>query len=115
MYVENLYYIESLVMSVSILMYILAIREIINKEEKYQLKAIIFAVIATFSYQGTISLFLIYGFVFIIIKNKKDMKNIIKDLALVIFIALIAFIINVLQIKIITNITGIEQERLGGI
>ena len=43
------------------------------------------------------------------------MKNIIKDLALVIFIALIAFIINVLQIKITTNITGIEQDRLGGI
>lgn len=115
MYVENLYYIESLVMSVSILMYILAIREIINKRKKYQLKAIIFAIIATFSYQGTISLFLIYGFVFIIIKNKKDMRNIIKDLALVIFIALIAFIINVLQIKITTNVTGIEQDRLGGI
>lgn len=115
MYVENLYFIESMVMSISILMYILAIREIIKKDKHYYFKSLLFAIIATFSYQGTISLFLVYGFVFAIAKHKENKKEIIKDLAIILLIALISFIVNFIQIKITTQILGIEQQRLGGI
>lgn len=115
MYVENLYFIESIVMSISILMYILSIREILMKKRFFYLKALIFSIVATFSYQGTIGLFFIYGFVFTIINNKNDKKQIVKDLVTIISIILISYMTNIIQIKIVTNILNSEQARLGGI
>lgn len=115
MYVENLYFIEAIVMAISILMYILSIREIIKKGKFFYLKALIFSIIATFAYQGTIGLFFIYGFVFAIIKNKKDKKQILKDLSIIISIILVSYVINILQIKIVTELLNVEQIRLGGI
>lgn len=115
MYVENLYFIESIVMSISILLYILAVREIVKKEKFYYLKALILSILATFFYQGTIGLLLIYGFVFSIVKNRENKKEIIKDMLIIISIVFISFFINIIQINITTNIIEKEQKRLGGI
>lgn len=115
MYVENLYFIEAIVMGLSILMYTLSVREIEQKNKYYYIKALIYAIIATFSYQGTIGLLMIYGFVFIITKNKKDIKQIIKDLLILVSIIGISYIINIIQIKIITNILNVNNQRLNGI
>lgn len=115
MYVENMYFIENLVMSISVLMYILSIRELIRKNKFYYLKAVAYAVIATFAYQGTICLFLLYGFVFSLISSKESFKKFTKNLALIFSIALIAFALNVIQIKIASAIAGIEQQRLGDV
>lgn len=115
MYVENMYFIENLVMSISVLMYILSIRELVRKNKFYYLKAVVYAVIATFAYQGTISVFLLYGFVFSLITSKENFKKFTKNLALIFSIALISFALNVIQIKIISAIAGIDQQRLGGI
>lgn len=114
MYVENLYFIEAIVMSISILMYILAIKEIMQKEKFYYIKALIMAIIATFCYQGTIGLFLAYSFVFTIIKNKESKKDIIKDLTIILSIAFIAFILNLIQINVATNIFNMETKRIAG-
>lgn len=114
-YVENLYFIEAIVMGLSILMYILAVREIIRKNKFYYIKSLIFSIIATFAYQGTIGMLMICGFVFIIVKNKDNIKQIIKDLAILISIISISYIINVIQINIVTNLLNVQQERLNGI
>lgn len=115
MYVENMYFIESIVMSISILMYTLAVKEIVQKGKWYYIKAMLLAIIATFAYQGTIGLFLIYGFVFSVIKNKSNKKDIIKDLVTIISIMLIAFIANIVQIHITTMLFNTKQARLEGI
>ena len=115
MYVENMYFIENLVMSVSILMYILSIREIVRKNKFYYVKAVVYALIATFAYQGTICLFLLYGFVFSLITSKESFKKFTKSLAVFFSIALISFVLNIIQIKITSGILGIEQQRLVGI
>lgn len=115
MYVENLYFVEAIVMAFSILMYILAVKEIIQKNRFYYVKALIFSIIATFAYQGTIGLFVIYSLVFSIAKNKENKKEIIKDICVVISIVLISFVVNMIQINLATAIIGIEQKRLGGI
>ena len=115
MYVENMYFIENLVMSISVLMYILSIRELVRKNKFYYLKAVVYAVIATFAYQGTICVFLLYGFVFGIITSKGNLKEFTKSLVIIFSIALVSFALNVIQIKIISAIVGIEQQRLGGI
>ena len=115
MYVENLYFVEAIVMSISILLYILAVREIIEKEKYYYLKSLILSILATFFYQGTIGLLVMYGFVFSITKNKGNTKEIIKDMFIIISIVFISFLINMIQINITSNIIGTEQKRLEGI
>ena len=115
MYVENLYFVESAVMAFSILGYILAVKQIINKNKFYILKATILAILATFCYQGTIGLFALYGVVFSIAKNKKNIKQILKDFGIIILITIVSFTANLIQINIATTIAGTVQKRLNGI
>lgn len=115
MYVENLYFVESAVMAFSILFYILAIDQMMKKKKYYFLKGLLFAVLATFCYQGTIGLFIVLGLVFSIIKHPSDTKEIVKEFFLIVVIAGISFIANLLQIEIATTIAGTVQKRLNGI
>lgn len=115
MYVENLYFVESAVMSFSILFYILAIDQMMKKKKYYFLKALLLAVLATFCYQGTIGLFIVLGLVFSIIKHPSDTKEIVKEFFLIVVIAGLSFIANLVQIEIATTIAGTVQKRLNGI
>lgn len=115
MYVENLYFVEAGVMACSILLYILAVKQIINRNKLYLLKSGILAVLATFCYQGTIGLFALYGIVFSIAKNGKNIKEILKDFGAIILITIISFVANLIQIDIATQIAGTTQKRLNGI
>lgn len=112
MYVENLYFVESFVMSLSILMFILAIKEIIKKDKLYYLKSLILCIIGTVSYQGTIGIFIVFGLLFTLISNKKNKKQIIKDMSMILSILLISFAINLIQIKLTIKILETQQERL---
>lgn len=111
MYVENMYFVEATVMSLSILLYILSIKYI-NKDKK--IISTILAIIATMCYQGTITFFLVLAIVFSIIKRNK-IEEIQKDILAIISICAIAYICNIIQIKIVGNILGLEQTRMSGI
>lgn len=115
MYVENLYFVEAAVMGFSVLFYILAVKQIVDKKKLYALKAGILAIIATFCYQGTIGLFALYGVVFSIAKNGKNIKEILKDFGVIILITIISFVANLIQIDIATYLAGTTQKRLNGI
>lgn len=115
MYVENLYFVEAAVMACSVLLYILAVKQIVDKKKLYILKSAILAIIATFCYQGTIGLFALYGVVFSIVKNKNNIKEILKDFGVIILITIISFIANLIQIDIATYLAGTTQKRLNGI
>lgn len=113
MYLENLYFTECIVMSISILLFILA-AEYLNEKENI-IKVIILVLLGVFCYQGTINVFITFYFVFTLIKNKKLNKEIIKNMIIVMFISLICIAINMLQIKICGKIYGLEQTRTGNI
>ena len=115
MYVENLYFVEAAVMGFSVLFYILAVKQIVDKKKLYALKAGLLAIIATFCYQGTIGLFALYGVVFSIAKNGKNIKEILKDFGVIILITIISFVANLIQIDIATYLAGTTQKRLNGI
>ena len=115
MYVENLYFVEAAVMACSVLLYILAVKQIIDKKKLYILKSAILAIIATFCYQGTIGLFALYGVVFSIAKNGNNIKEILKDFCIIILITIISFVANLIQIDIATYLAGTTQKRLNGI
>lgn len=113
MYLENLYFTECIVMSISILLFILA-AEYLNEKENI-IKVIILVLLGIFCYQGTINVFITFYFVFALIKNKKLNKEIIKNMIIVMLIALFCIAINMLQIKICGKIYGLEQTRTGSI
>lgn len=113
MYLENLYFTECIVMSISILLFILA-AEYLNEKENI-IKVIILVLLGVFCYQGTINVFITFYFVFALIKNKKLNKEIIKNMIIVMLIALFCIAINMLQIKICGKIYGLEQTRTGSI
>lgn len=115
MYVENLYFVEAAVMACSILFYILAVDQIIERTQFYGIKSLILAILATFCYQGTIGLFALFGVVLSISKNGKNIKEIIKDFAIIIVITLFAFVANLVQIKIATTLADTTQQRLNGV
>lgn len=113
MYLENLYFTECIVMSISILLFILAAKYLNEKENI--IKVIILVLLGVFCYQGTINVFITFYFVFALIKNKKLNKEIIKNMIIVLLISLFCIAINMLQIKICGKIFRLEQTRTGNI
>lgn len=113
MYLENLYFTECIVMSISILLFILAAKYLNEKENI--IKVFILVLLGVFCYQGTINVFITFYFVFALIKNKKLNKEIIKNMIIVMLISLFCIAINMLQIKICGKIFGLEQTRTGNI
>lgn len=111
MYVENMYFVEATVMSLSILLYILSIKYM-NKGKI--IISTILAIIATMCYQGTITFYLVLAIIFSIIRRNK-IEEIQKDILSIIAICAIAYICNIIQIKIVGNILGLEQTRMSGI
>lgn len=111
MYIENMIFVECLVMSLSILFYMLSAKAIVNKGKSYIPKALIFAILGVLSYQGTVSMYLTSLLVFSILKNE-EIKKIFKDLCIGAFIILIGIIIQLLSIKLFENIFNITQTRI---
>lgn len=80
-YIENMYFVECFVMSLSILFYILSADKIVEKNKNAYLKATIFIILGLISYQGTISAFFMFVILFFMLKkeNYKDIgRNFIK-------------------------------------
>ena len=70
MYLENLYFVESIVMAVSILLLIISANVLVEKNKQYFIKSVILTILAIMCYQGTIGLFFAYVLLFTILKNK---------------------------------------------
>ena len=104
MYIENMYFAECLVMTLSLLFYLLSAKSIIDKNSKYIIRSIAFIVLGIMSYQGTISMFFISLFVLTLIKEK-EFKKIMKNIFICLAIAISGIIINYLTISIIAKIT----------
>lgn len=108
LYIENLYFLESAVMGISILFYILSANSIVIEENVK--KSIIFMIIGVACYQGTISMFVITLIVFSLLK-RENYKDVIKDIFKGIFVSIIGVSVNLLIIKIVTIKLNDEQVR----
>jgi len=111
MYIENLYFLESFVMALSILINLIAAKIFAEKRQRYILKTIIYILISVFCYQGTISSFLAFVILFEALK-KQSLKNIVKNTVLAIIILGVSSICNLIFIKIISNNLGVQQTRI---
>ena len=127
MYIENMYFVEAIVMALSLLAFIYSADFIVNnKGIKNKSIALILAIIGVIAYQGTAGFLIIVTFVFSLLKNKVELKgskeNIktnIKQILIDLFVAgvcaLIGICINMLIVNIIGDITGRQQTRVGSI
>ena len=127
MYIENMYFVEAIVMALSLLAFIYSADFIVNnKGIKNKSIALILAIIGVIAYQGTAGFLIIVSFVFSLQKNKVELKgskeNIktnIKQILIDLFVAgvcaLIGICINMLIVNIIGDITGRQQTRVGSI
>lgn len=111
MYIENLYFAECFVMSLSILMYLLAAKIIVYK--KNLSLAAIFTVIGMLCYQGTIGVLFTMSFLFSILENREINKEVIKNFILCIVFSAISILFNFILIKIVGNIFSLQQSRIG--
>ncbi len=115
MYLEDMYFVESIVMASSILLFMISAYILTEKNKQYILKSLILNIIGIMCYQGTIGMFFSFTILFTILKNKNNVKQIIIDLIKCGVIALVAVLLNIIAVKIIGNILKIKQTRLSKI
>lgn len=115
MYLDNLYFWECGIMALSVLLYVISANILVEKNNKYVLKSIILTILGVMCYQGTIELFFAYVLLFSILKNKENIKEIIFDLFKCIAIAGFAIVVELIVIKVISNVIGKGTNRYGSI
>lgn len=113
MYLENMYFVESIVMAISVLLFLISAYLLVEKSKNYIINSMIFTIIGIICYQGTIGIIFAFSILFSILKNKNDIKKILIDLIKCGIIALISVLLNIITVKIIGDILKIQQTRLG--
>jgi len=115
MYLENMYFAECLIMAISILLFIISVDILLQKRPYYILKSLLLVILGVLFYQGTIGVFVSIACIISIIKNKNNIKQILKDIIISAMFCGVALGINLIQIKIYGNIFNMTQTRMGDI
>lgn len=115
MYLENMYFVESIVMATSVLLFIISSYILTERNKNHIIKSLILTIIGVICYQGTIGIFFAFAILLTILKNKNNIKQIIIDLIKCGLIALTAVLLNIISVKIIEKIFNMNQTRLGNI
>lgn len=111
MYIENLYFVESIVMALALLLYLISANWLVNR--KHIVWSVVLATIATLCYNGFVCYYVTIVLILSIFKNRKNYKSIIKDVIISGLIIVFSVIINFIQIKIVCNILDSVNNRLG--
>ena len=105
MLIDAMQFIESIVISVSLLLYTIAAKRLII--DKKWISSFVLVIIGIFFYQATICCFLQLVLFFELITNKK-----LKDIIYSIGISLSAIVLNYIYIKVYENILKYAMERI---
>lgn len=79
MYIENMYFVESIVMALSLLLYIISANILVNRNKYYLIKSLLLTILAIFMYQGIIGFFFAITFIFSLLKENNKIKDNIRD------------------------------------
>ena len=110
LYIENLHFVECGSMVLSILLFILAARQIVEKNRFWALKAFVQLCIGMMCYQGTISMFVLALLLFSICKGI-SIKQMVKNFLQGILLTLGGVLVNHLAIKVVEQIYELKQTR----
>lgn len=112
MYLENFYFLECIVMALSVLLYTIGAKMLVERKRGYLIKSTISVIIGMLAYQGTIGFFLALVFFFSILKNRNKSLYILRDVLFSGLLVIIAGAVDLLSIKILTNYFHTAQNRL---
>lgn len=115
MYIEDMYFVECFVMATSILIFIIASNILVKKEKNSIIKSLILVIVGIMFYQGTICIYFAMTFLLTILKNKKNIKQIIIDMIECGILAFISVLLNIFLVNMIGKIFEMKQNRLNSI
>ena len=111
MYIEILYFAESCVMALGVFMALLAAYQFIEPCKHKVIKSFILLLIAVFSYNGTVGVYIVSVILILLLQNK-NLKYFLKNIFIAIGLILTSIILNFIQIKLAQNYFNIVQNRL---
>ena len=94
MYIDAFQFMELPIIALSILLFTIAAKIILEKKKHYILKGFILTLIAMFCYQGTMSVFIVTTFILLLIKNQRLNKAVILEMIKAGIFLVIAILIN---------------------
>lgn len=115
MFIDCMEYIESCVMALSILCYLISANILVKKYSHYNLFSFILVLIGVFCYQGSICMYFAFVTLITIIHNKNSIKTITIDILKSLGFSIISIGANVGFIKIIEKTFSFNQGRIVGI
>lgn len=112
MFIDIMYFVENGVISLSILMYLISAKLLVNsKNIKDYIGSLIIAIIGVFLYQGTIGMLIMFLLLFSIIKGEKKYFTYIAALAGM----FIALALNWIFVKLMGNLLELNQGRISSL
>ena len=118
-YIENLYFVESIVMAMSLVCYTIAAKHIVATGKKNLLIGALWATLAMFLYNGFECYFVTIIVLFSMLNHKDERserdKTIIKNILIAAGIILVTVVFNMIQIKLACMKFHIENNRVGGL
>ena len=111
MYIENLYFVESIVMALSLLLYTLSAKYFFKEGIKNILLSVFLTILATLSYNGLECYFIIIIAFISLLKNKRINKSVIFDILKAGIMIIASVAINLLQVKITCYFLKVPDVR----
>ena len=112
MYLEQLYFIECIVMAISLLLYTIGANVLVDRKKGYFWKSALCTTIGMLCYQGTIGFFIALVLLYSLLKNKDKVIYIIRDVLLSGVWVVIAGLVDLGCVKLFTTYFHTAQSRL---
>lgn len=112
MYLEQLYFIECIVMAVSLLLYTIGANILVDRKKGYLWKSAFCVISGMLCYQGTIGFFLVLVLLYSIFKNRDRVIYIVRDVILSGGLVIIAGLVDLGCVKLFTIYFHTNQNRL---
>lgn len=111
MSMDCMQFIECFIMAIGILLYIISAKKIVLDNKK--IVGYIYCLIGIFCYQGSINMFIITAVLFLLLKQQKINKDMIKNIIRIFSTVAICIFINFVYTKIIGSfITTVHESRM---
>ena len=107
MAIEYIYYLETAVMALGVLLSVIACKIIVDDEEHMYIKASIILIIAAFCYQGSIAIFPMLLIIYYVLKNN-SLKDIVKNAIKSVLLYVLAMVTNLIFCNIVFSSTRLQ-------
>lgn len=114
MYLENLYFVESIVMSFSLVFYTLSAKYFFLEGEVNIIKSLLFNILAIFCYNAFECYFIVIVSLISLMKNGKINKNLFISIFKAGLIVIVSVLLNYVQIVIVNKLLLVDFSRVYG-